>query len=79
MPRQCCEISVGFLEEVIAEPSPEGNKDGLEVQKLREAYSHMPQGQRVRSVGPGQAGPQVPAQEHEVGTRGPGRGWCCGM
>ena len=32
MPRLCCEISVGFLQEVNAEPRPEGTKSGLEVE-----------------------------------------------
>lgn len=32
MPGLCCEISVGFLQEVNAEPRPEGNKSGLEVE-----------------------------------------------
>lgn len=78
MPRLCREVSLAFLDGVITELSPEGSWAGLEVGELLGARSHTSQDQTVRSAGPGQAGPQVPAQALEPGTRGP-EGAGCGM
>ena len=63
MPRLCCEISVGFLEEVNAKPRPEGNKSGLEVESWEAPTAT---GHRAS-----QARPQAAAQELEAGTTGP--------
>lgn len=78
MPRLCREVSLAFLDGVITELSPEASWAGLEVGLLLGARGRTPQDQTVRSAGPGQAGPQVPAPALEPGTGGP-EGAGCGM
>lgn len=60
MPTLCLEVSLAFLEGARTELRPEGYRCALDSCK---EPTIIPNSQLVRSVGPGQAGPEAPAQD----------------